>query len=304
MRRWFSWRGLALGAGLLCLMGLSAAGGWWHAFETRAIPWSDRAIRTEVDLLMARDSIRSYEKINRALAEEHEWYRLMIPPGSGIYHPAEITHQYYIHGRTKGRYLEMAYSANKYFAHRRRLQEVGMQRFMDASTPHESFLYEILDSLGVVPNDTARFDDNAQKIVYFVNSIPYHDKKDAYVKMPIETLVEGRGNCADLSILMHSLMITAGLDAMIVFPTKGDSLDHTMVGVHGDFNEDRTRTYFMYPDQNGTRYYLCQPTGTDDMRYPVMHKVGYSKRYPYTVIVRDSVTVVENKKEWLKRGRK
>lgn len=288
---------------VLVMIAAAAAGTWWYVNRHHVEPLSDKSIRLEVDLGLARDSVRMYARANRTLMEEHEWYRLMIPPQSGVYHPAEISHQYYLYGRQKGRYLEMAYSANKYFAHRRRTQGYGAQRIIDASTPHESFLYQILDSLGVVPGDTSRFDENAQKILYFVNSIPYHDKKDEYVKMPIETLVEGRGNCADLSILMHSLMVTAGLDAMIVFPTEGDSLDHAMVGVHGRFNEDRTRTYFMYPDSNGKKYFLCQPTGTDDMRYPVMHKVGYSKRYPYTVIVRDSVSVVENRKEWLKRGR-
>ena len=176
-----------------------------------------------------------------------------------------------------------------------------MQRIVEASTPHETFLYDILDSLGVKPEDSLHNDENAQRILNFVNSIPYQEKSEYYVKMPIETLVEGRGNCADLAILMHSLMITAGLDAIIVFPTAGDTLDHTMVGVHGDFNEDRTRTYFTYPETNGKRYYLCQPTGTDDKRFPVFHKVGFSHRYPYSIVYKDSISIVENKKEWLKR---
>jgi hypothetical protein len=288
----------------LLLISLGIAGGWYYGYENQTVPFKEELMNTQIDIKYARDSIARYLDSNRALTEENKWYRLMIPPGSGIYYPAEISHQYYIYGQQKGKYLELSFSSNTYFAHRRRKQEEGLQRFIDASTPHENFLYTILDSLKIKPNDSLHNDENAQKILNFVNSIPYEYKKKYYVKMPIETLVEGRGHCADLAILMHSLMVTAGLDAMIVFPTKGDSLDHMMVGVHGDFNVDRTRTYFVYPDSGGKRYYLCQPTGTDDMRYPIMHKVGFSHRYPLSIIYTDSVTVVENKKEWLKRTRR
>ncbi len=288
----------------LLLIALGASGAWYYGYKNQTVPLQDELINLQIDMKYTRDSLARYQDSNRLMAEENKWYRLMIPPGSGIYYPAEISHQYYIYGQQKGKYLELSYSANTYFAHRRRKQEEGIQRFIDASTPHENFLYMILDSLRIKPNDSLRNDENAQKILNFVNSIPYEYKKKYYVKMPIETLVEGRGHCADLSILMHSLMLTAGLDAMIVFPTDGDSLDHVMVGVHGDFNVDRTRTYFTYPDSGGKRYYLCQPTGTDDMRYPIMHKVGFSHRYPLSVIYTDSVTVVQNKKEWLKRTRR
>jgi hypothetical protein len=291
---------VGLYAGLVLLGGGSV---WTYQHLTRTVPLQNRLTGLEVELILARDSIDLYQKINRRIGEENKWYRLVIPPESGVYYPAEIAHQFYLFGPQRGKYLELAFSTNKYFAHRRRKQGTGLRNIIDASTPHESFLYDILDSLNIVPNDEKNRDANAQKILYFVNSIPYHDKQEYYVKMPIETLAEGRGNCADLAVLMHSLMITAGLDAMIVFPTQGDSLDHAMVGVHGDFNEDRTRTYFVYPDSNGRRYFLCQPTGTDDKRYPILHKVGYSKRYPLTVIYQDSISVVENKKEWLAKPR-
>lgn len=262
-------------------------------------PLEEKVLLSSVDLKLARDSIHRYQKISETQAEEIERYHKLIPPGGGFFYPSKISHQFYIYGRDPGRYLEMAFDANKYFSHRRRKQGLGFQRIVDSSTPHENFLYEILDSLHIVPNDTKHNDENAQKILNFVNSIPYHEKQEYYVKMPIETLVEGRGHCADLAVLMHSLMITAGLDAMIVFPTNLDSLDHAMVGVTGSFNEDRTRTYFMY---NGKKYFLCQPTGTDDKRYPILHKVGFSKNYPYSIVYRDSITIVDNKKEWLKRG--
>lgn len=288
---------------ILIFAGMAAISAWYYEYRNGTIPLRDQVIGLDLELKYARDSIAKYQETNRLLAEENKWYHMVIPPGSGMFYPAEISHQYYIYGQQKGKYLELSYNANKYFEHRRRKQEEGIQRFIDASTPHENFLYTILDSLRIIPNDSLKNDENAQKILNFVNSIPYENKKKYYVKMPIETLVEGRGHCADLAILMHSLMLTAGLDAMLVFPTDGDSLDHTMVGVHGKFNFDRTRTYFSYPDSNGKKYYLCQPTGTDDMRYPIMHKVGFSHRYPYSIVLQDSVTVVENKKEWLKRGK-
>jgi len=285
----------------LAIAGVVAAGVAVYDYQVQILPLNDQLLLRDVDVKLARDSIHRFQKVSETQAEEISWYHKLIPPDGGFAYPSKISHQFYIYGPGKGRYLELSFDANKYFSHRRRKQGIGFQRIIDSSTPHETFLYEILDSLHVIPNNAQHNDENAQKIVNFVNSIPYHEKKQYYVKMPIETLVEGRGHCADLAVLMHSLMITAGLDAIIVFPTNLDSLDHTMVGVTGDFNEDRTRTYFMYPDSNGKKYYLCQPTGTDDMRYPIMHKVGYSKNYPYSIVVRDSITIVDNKKEWLKR---
>ncbi len=285
-------------------MTIGGAGVWVYDLVTCRLPLREQVAAHAIALDTVRDSLMKVHAESEQLQEENRWFHLIFPPESGIFYPSSFYRQFYLYGNTRGKFLSLSFSANKYFEHRRRTQGTGFQRIADASTPHETFLYEILDSLRVVPNDSAHNDQSAQKILNFVNGIPYHDKEQYYVKMPIETLAEGRGNCADLSVLMHSLMITAGLDALLSFPTEGDTLDHAMVGVHGDFNEDRTRTYFWYPDSNGKKYYLCQPTGTTDMRYPVMHKVGYAARYPYTMVYKDSISVVENKKEWLKRPAK
>ena len=100
-------------------------------------------------------------------------------------------------------------------------------------------------------------------ILKFVQYLPYiYDAaNDSYVRHPLETLVEGGGDCEDTSVLAARLLLSAGNEGypvvLLTVDSNGDGeADHMMIGVSvagasGDFHE-----------VNGTRYYLCETTST------------------------------------------
>jgi hypothetical protein len=94
-----------------------------------------------------------------------------------------------------------------------------------------------------------RYDD-AMNIVTFVQSVPYvDDHPTRSPKYPLETLVDGQGDCKDKAVLAAALLHEAGFNVVLLkFP------EHLSVGI----NVDATGTSYEY---NGARYYYIEATG-------------------------------------------
>jgi len=95
----------------------------------------------------------------------------------------------------------------------------------------------------------------------FVQSLPYtydvSTGQDEYPRYPIETLVDGGGDCEDTSILMASLLRSLGYGVvLLVFAETPDSPGHVAVGVAG--GEGVHGTYWEY---KGRKYYYLETTG-------------------------------------------
>ena len=83
-----------------------------------------------------------------------------------------------------------------------------------------------------------------------------NDGTDDFSKYPIETLVEGNGDCEDKSILFGSLVESLGYDAAIFVTTN-----HVYVGVHLDFVPIyNIQSSVWYVEIYGKRYYTCETT--------------------------------------------
>ena len=97
--------------------------------------------------------------------------------------------------------------------------------------------------------------DEVSFILAFVQSLPYTSdsvttKYDEYPRFPIETLVDGGGDCEDTSILFATIVLILDYDAIFVsLPT------HVAVGVWGT---DLNGYYYTY---SGRTYYYCETTG-------------------------------------------
>lgn len=93
-------------------------------------------------------------------------------------------------------------------------------------------------------------------VVRFVQSLPYSlDKDDTghliYPKYPIETLVHGRGDCEDGTLLLGALLDRLGRDiAVLVFPDS----EHMLLGVALDGEHGS------YLEYEGKRYYPVETT--------------------------------------------
>lgn len=74
--------------------------------------------------------------------------------------------------------------------------------------------------------------DEVDYTIRFVQALSYrsdatleYDTKD-YIKYPVETLMDGNGDCEDLSFLLYSLLEADGYDVAIILFS-----DHMMVGI-------------------------------------------------------------------------
>ena len=110
-------------------------------------------------------------------------------------------------------------------------------------------LHEAADEKGYGPYDEVSF------ILAFVQSLPYvsdsvSTKYDDYPRFPIETLVDDGGDCEDTSILLATLVLIVGYDAVFVSPSN-----HVAVGVWGK------NLYGTHYEYHGKRYYYCETTG-------------------------------------------
>ncbi|MDW5563248.1 MAG: hypothetical protein SA339_08480 [Methanomassiliicoccus sp.] len=100
-------------------------------------------------------------------------------------------------------------------------------------------------------------------VLSFVQNIRYDSDlnttgEEEYPRYPVETLVDGVGDCEDTSILFASLIQTSyfGLDAVLVsLSTPNSDVGHMAVGLYFDRSDLPSEVSFTY---NGTKYTLSQ----------------------------------------------
>ncbi len=93
--------------------------------------------------------------------------------------------------------------------------------------------------------------------IAFVQSLPYTVDSvtspfDEYPRYPVETLVDGGGDCEDTSILLAALLTEMGYGVVLISPPE-----HMAVGVKG--SDNRPGTYWEY---EGAKYYYIETTGS------------------------------------------
>ncbi|MCX6707689.1 MAG: transglutaminase-like domain-containing protein [Candidatus Woesearchaeota archaeon] len=113
-----------------------------------------------------------------------------------------------------------------------------------------------------VAKNSFKPEEFAFPVVNFVRkNIEYNQKieyKEDYVRFPVETLVEGNGDCEDMVILAASLLKSLGGDVAFMFylgPAKEGQkpMMHVALGVNGDFSGEHVRL-------NGKPYYYAECT--------------------------------------------
>ena len=126
-------------------------------------------------------------------------------------------------------------------------------------------------------------------LLSYVQAIPYMYDSDLngrteYWKFPLETVVDGAGDCEDTSILFCAVAKAMGYDTalMTLFasntPGQIGAANHcvSLVSVDGDTG------YQKYTTISGTDYYFCETT---TMGYPVGCNPWASVRNAKTVVI-------------------
>ncbi len=125
--------------------------------------------------------------------------------------------------------------------------------------PESSVIREIAyDLVQISGKDPELLANLALQIVHQI----YYNVTD-YTKYPLETLVEGSGDCDNVAVLLASILRAAEMDVIILL-VETRSGAHAMVGVAlpeppNDLLEFGRDSYWYY-EYNGKRYYLLEPT--------------------------------------------
>jgi len=137
--------------------------------------------------------------------------------------------------------------------------------------------------------------ENVLNVVAFVQSLPYTSDSvttgaDEYPRYPVETLVDGGGDCEDSAILTAALLDEMGYGVVLLqYPT------HMAVGVKGD--ETLTGSYFTY---QGSRYFYLETTasGWDIGEIPDNYKNMNAKVIPLIQYPKMSVTFTATRESY------
>jgi len=119
------------------------------------------------------------------------------------------------------------------------------------------YIREIVKSFRVGGKEWGLSDlDNVFNVVSFVQSLEYvSDSKsrgeDEYVRYPIETLVDGLGDCEDVVILAASILHEMGYSVLLVMLPE-----HLALAIR--YDKEFPGTYYEY---NGSKYYYLEMTG-------------------------------------------
>lgn len=96
-------------------------------------------------------------------------------------------------------------------------------------------------------------EDKIHFILAFVQAVPYTRDADTtrhadFYRFPVETLIDGGGDCEDLTILVCSILKGLGFDLILINPPG-----HIAFGIKGDFSGG-------YYEYNGNKYFYCETT--------------------------------------------
>ena len=105
----------------------------------------------------------------------------------------------------------------------------GLYRAMILDPAEDAMYDQVLSGFRVIRDDKGLDDDEyLELITTFVQQLPYRTIHDSDPKYPVETLVEGTGDCDDKSILLAGLLAREGYRvSLLYFPAE----KHMAVGV-------------------------------------------------------------------------
>jgi len=175
------------------------------------------------------------------------------------------------------RTTEFGIPEDKYFYYRNKQRIPSYEQWGVYATPHDPVIQTIAQDVADTSLTTGEYPIYAA--INFVESMTYQydiefNSNPEYPKYPIETIVDGRGDCEDTSFLMASVLKSLGIDTIILLFS-----DHAAVGVACD---GCTGTSYIYKGKN---YFFLETTGYED-NWELGGIWGkYSKETPYVIEV-------------------
>jgi hypothetical protein len=135
----------------------------------------------------------------------------------------------------------------------------GPEGYGYLTTTQDSYVRLLAEKLNETTTDLGYNSyDQVSFVLAFVQSLPYTSDNvtagyNEYPRFPIETLVDGGGDCEDTSILFATITLIMGYGTVYINPPN-----HYAVGILGD---NLKGTYWEYPEDSDQKYYYCETTG-------------------------------------------
>jgi hypothetical protein len=114
-------------------------------------------------------------------------------------------------------------------------------------------LQPIADSLWDIYDNEEDFTNGALMIVHQITYV-----QTTPAKYPIETMVDGQGDCDLFSFIAASIMKAGGLDVVLLYY---EEQTHMNIGVHLSRTPQDARDSVYYVTHGGIRYYVAESTG-------------------------------------------
>jgi hypothetical protein len=99
-------------------------------------------------------------------------------------------------------------------------------------------------------------EDFANGVLMIVHQITYVETKPA--KYPVETMVDGQGDCDLFSYIAASIMIAGGLDVVLLYY---EEQTHMNIAAHLAMPPEDARENAYYITHSGRKYYIAECTG-------------------------------------------
>jgi hypothetical protein len=139
---------------------------------------------------------------------------------------------------------------NEYYVEKNH-RSASSSDFSKFVTPYA--LKPIADKLWEIYNNEEDFTNG---VLMMVHQITYVETMPA--KYPVETMVDGEGDCDLFSFIAASVMKAGGLDVVLLYY---EEQTHMNIGVHLSSAPEDARDSVYYVTHDGTRYYVAECTG-------------------------------------------
>ena len=139
-----------------------------------------------------------------------------------------------------------------------------------------------------------------QLIISFVRNINYSEDIestgfDEYPKYPIETLIDGEGDCEDSAILLAAIMQAGGMSPVLLLTKPTIIPGHCALGIAGEGNDD-----LIYYEYEGSKYYYVEAT---NMNLGVGHILEGYKPDDFQVVPLDPLPAITYSIDDFRAGR-
>jgi hypothetical protein len=148
------------------------------------------------------------------------------------------------------------------------------------TTTEDYYIQSLAEKLNETTTGYSSY-DQVSFVLAFVQSLPYTSDNvtegyNEYPRFPIETLVDGGGDCEDTSILFATLTLIMGYGTVYINPPN-----HYAVGILG--NNIKGGTYWTYPEGSNKTYYYCETTGSGFKIGELPEEFSGQSAYIYTI---------------------